>query len=401
MVGTINGPDTELHRYASDSVPCRAGLGDEVIERMNSAPSQDLSAASTADHAPEIRAVGIALPPNYVEQQVLTAALREYWTRKYGNSRHLEQFHRAVLVRGRHLALPLTEYPGLDTFAKSNQAWTRAAAAVGETAVRCALAKARLEPADIDHLFFVTVTGISTPSIDTRIINRLGMRSCVKRTPIFGLGCVAGAAGLARAADYLRAFPNHIAVLLSVELCSLTLQRDDFSMANLIASGLFGDGAAAVVIGGGEHPGPRGPRIIATRSVLYPDTERLMGWDIVESGFKIVLSPRVPEVVEQHLGADVDAFLADHGLDRGAIRHWIAHTGGPKVLRAIENSLGLPCDALERSWRSLQEIGNLSSASVLFVLSDLFAADEAKPGDYGLLMAMGPGFCSELVLLRW
>ncbi|MGO9057115.1 MAG: type III polyketide synthase [Candidatus Binataceae bacterium] len=368
---------------------------------MNSAPSQDLPAASTAEHTPEIRAVGIALPPNYVEQQVLTDALSEYWTRRYGNSRHLEQFHRAVLVEGRHLALPLTEYPGLDTFAKSNQAWTKAAADVGEAAVRCALAKARLEPTAIDHFFFVTVTGISTPSIDTRIINRLGMRSSVKRTPIFGLGCVAGAAGIARASDYVRAFPNQTAVLLSVELCSLTLQRDDFSLANLIASGLFGDGAAAVVIGGGEHPGPRGPRIIATRSVIYPDTERVMGWDIVESGFKIVLSPRVPEVVEQHLGGDVDSFLAGHGLERGAIRHWIAHTGGPKVLRAIENSLGLPCDALERSWRSLREIGNLSSASVLFVLSDLLAADQAKPGDYGLLMAMGPGFCSELVLLRW
>ena len=168
--------------------------------------------------------------------------------------------------------------------------------------------KRGLEPTAIDHFFFVTVTGISTPSIDTRIINRLGMRSSVKRTPIFGLGCVAGAAGIARASDYVRAFPNQTAVLLSVELCSLTLQRDDFSLANLIASGLFGDGAAAVVIGGGEHPGPRGPRIIATRSVIYPDTERVMGWDIVESGFKIVLSPRVPEVVEQHLGGDVDVF---------------------------------------------------------------------------------------------
>ncbi len=231
--------------------------------------------------------------------------------------------------------------------------------------MRSALDKAGLEPAAIDHLFFVTVTGISTPSIDTRIINRLGMRASVKRTPIFGLGCVAGAAGLARASDYLRAFPEHTAVLLSVELCSLTLQHDDFSLANLIASGLFGDGAAAVVLNGGEHPGPQGPRIIATRSIIYPDTERLMGWDIVESGFKIVLSPRVPEVVEKHLRGDVESFLADHGLERGAIRHWIAHTGGPKVLRAIEHALELPCDALERSWRSLREIGNLSSASVL------------------------------------
>jgi len=155
------------------------------------------------------------------------------------------------------------------------------------------------------------------------------------------------------------------------------------------------------VLSGAQRPGARRPRIIATRSILYPDSERLMGWDIVESGFKIVLSPRVPNVVEEHLRGDVDSFLAGHALDRGAIRHWIAHTGGPKVLRAIEKALDLPCDALERTWRSLREIGNLSSASVLFVLGDMLAAEQANPGDYGLLIAMGPGFCSELVLLKW
>jgi alkylresorcinol/alkylpyrone synthase len=363
--------------------------------------SSEQPSGAAAVEAPQIRAVGLALPPNYVEQQVLTAALRQYWTQRYGNTRRLDEFHRAVRVRGRHLALPLTEYPALDTFAKTNQAWNAAAQRVGEAAVRSALERAGLEPGDIDHLFFVTVTGISTPSVDTRIVNRLGMRRDVKRTPIFGLGCVAGAAGLARASDYVRAFPQHIALLLSVELCSLTLQRDDLSLANLIASGLFGDGGAAVVVAGARRCTSAGPRVIATRSVLYPDTERVMGWDIVDSGFKVILSPRVPEVIEQHLGADVDRFLAEHRLERGAIRHWIAHTGGPKVLEAIEHALDLPCGALERSWRSLREIGNLSSASVLFVLADLLAAGQPGPGDYGLLMAMGPGFCSELVLLRW
>jgi len=368
---------------------------------MNLDHERDTRVASSTALDPEISAVGLALPPNYLEQEVLTAALREHWTRKYGNSRRLDEFHRAVRVNGRHLALPMSEYPALDTFAKSNQAWGKAAVEVGAAAVRGALSKAGLAPADIDHFFFVTVTGISTPSIDTTIINRLGMRPAVKRTPIFGLGCVAGAAGIARASDYVRAFPGHNALLLSVELCSLTLQHDDFSPANLIASGLFGDGAAAVVIAGADRPATGGPRIIATRSVLYPNTERLMGWDIVDSGFKVILSPRVPEVVEKNLGADVDSLLAEHGLERGAIRHWIAHTGGPRVLEAIESALDLPCDALERSWRSLHDIGNLSSASVLFVLADLLAAGQAKPGEYGLLMAMGPGFCSELVLLRW
>jgi len=368
---------------------------------MSSAHPQLAAAMAIHRNAPQIRAVGLALPPHYVEQEVLTQALREYWTRRYGNTRRLDEFHRAVRVRGRHLALPMTEYPALDTFAKTNQAWNTVAVQVGEAAVRAALDQAGLEPADVDHFFFVTVTGISTPSVDARIINRVGMRPGVKRTPIFGLGCVAGAAGMARAADYLHAFPDHVALLLSVELCSLTLQRDDVSLANLIASGLFGDGAAAVVVAGAGRSAAQGPRVIATRSVLYPDTERLMGWDIVDSGFKVILSPRVPDVVEQNLGGDVDAFLAEHDLGRGAIRHWIAHTGGPRVLQAIESALALPCDALERSWRSLREIGNLSSASVLFVLADMLASGQARPGDYGMLMAMGPGFCSELVLLQW
>jgi alkylresorcinol/alkylpyrone synthase len=222
----------------------------------------------------------------------------------------------------------------------------------------------------------------------------------VKRTPIFGLGCVAGAAGIARAADALRAHPDDHAVLLSVELCSLTLQREDLSVANVVASGLFGDGAAAVVLAGGARE-RRGPVVLATRSVLYPDTERVMGWDIVDSGFKVVLSANVPEVIRAHLRPDVDRFLADHGLDLSRIRHVVAHTGGPKVLEAVEGALELAPGRLERSWRSLEEIGNLSSASVLFVLGDLLDADEARPGDLGLLVAMGPGFCAELVLLEW
>jgi alkylresorcinol/alkylpyrone synthase len=228
----------------------------------------------------------------------------------------------------------------------------------------------------------------------------MGLRSDVKRTPIFGLGCVGGAAGIARAADYLRAFPGQLAVLLSVELCSLTLQKKDLSVANIIASGLFGDGAAAVVIAGGARAGA-GPRVVDTESVFYRATEDVMGWEIVDSGFKVVLSARVPQVVAEHVGQDVDRFLAAHGLGRRDIRHFIAHTGGPKVLRAFEAALALPEGALERSWHSLRTVGNLSSASVLFVLRDLLAAGVARDGDYGLLAAMGPGFCSELVLLRW
>jgi len=358
--------------------------------------------AAADDTHPAILSVGRALPPNYVDQETLIAALSAYWATKHHNVERLADVHRAAQVGGRHLALPLAEYPALDSFGKTNDAFIRVGVEIGEAAIRGALAAAGLSPRDVDHLYFVTVTGISTPSLDAKLMNRLGLKSSVKRTPIFGLGCLAGAAGLARASDALRAFPGEVAVMLSVELCSLTLQRDDASVANLVATGLFGDGAAAVILAGGARAnGAVGPRVVATRSVLYPETEWVMGWDVGDGGFKVVLSAKVPEVIEARVGGDVDAFLAEHGLVRGDVRHWVAHTGGPKVIEAFRRALALPPAALERSWRSLREVGNLSSASVLFVLGDFLDAKDARPGDVGLLAAMGPGFSSELLLLRW
>jgi len=354
-------------------------------------------------NSPSILAVGRALPPHFVDQGTLTAALSAAWSREHFNAARLADIHRAALVAGRHLSLPLAEYASLDGFGKRNEAFMRVGLEVGERAIRDGLAAAGLSPADVGHLFFVTVTGIATPSLDARLMNRLGLPPSVRRTPIFGLGCMAGAAGVARAADALRAWPGDVAVMLSVELCSLTLQQEDLSVTNVVATGLFGDGAAAVILAGGERALPRraGPRIVATRSVFYPDTEWVMGWDVVDSGFKVLLSAKVPEVIEARIGADVDRFLGDHGLDRGRIRHWVAHTGGPKVLEAFRRSLDLPHQAVARSLASLREVGNLSSASVLFVLGDLLDAGEAREGDLGVLAAMGPGFASELVLLRW
>jgi len=349
---------------------------------------------------PRICTVARALPPHYVDQETLIAAFRDEWAAGHYNVERLEDLHRAVGVGGRHLAVPIEQYRELTTFRARNDAWITAAVDLGEQAAQTALDDAGLTPRDIDHLCFVTVTGLATPSIDARLVNRMGFRADVTRTPIFGLGCVAGAAGTARVSDVLRAWPKRRALLISVELCSLTLQREDVSVANIIASGLFGDGAAALLIEGGEI-GRTGPEVVATASVFYPDTERVMGWDFVDTGFKIVLSATVPDVVREHVRADVDGFLAAYGLARNDIKHWVAHTGGPKVLKAFEEVLELPPAALARSWQSLREVGNLSSASILFVLGDLLASGEAQAGDLGLMMAMGPGFCSELVLLRW
>ena len=249
-------------------------------------------------------------------------------------------------------------------------------------------------------LFFTSVTGISSPSIDALLINRMGLPPNIKRVPIFGLGCVAGAAGIARAADYVRAYPSQAAALVSVELCSLTIQREDLSVANLISSGLFADGSAAVIVTGDDLSAD-GPEIVATRSIFYPDTEEMMGWKVSEKGFRITLSPEVPVLIREHLGQDMDAFLADHGHKRSDIGSWVLHTGGPKVLEATAAALDLHNGQLDASWDCLKKVGNLSSASVLVVLEDVMRNRRPEPGTMGMLAAMGPGFCSELVLLKW
>ena len=348
-----------------------------------------------------IAAVGKAFPPNYYDQETLLTAFQKAWSGRLYNQERLTQLHQNVLVGGRYLALPLEDYEQrVTTWGAANDAWIDVAQDVGAEAVRRGLERAGLKAEDVGCLIFVSVTGVATPSIDARLMNRLALPSTLRRVPIFGLGCVAGAAGISRAADYLKAYPDQVAVLLAVELCSLTLQLQDLSIPNLISSGLFGDGAAAVVMEGSQRSG-EGPRVRASRSVFYRDTERVMGWDISEKGFQVVLSAAVPEVVRQHLRLDVDRFLADNGLTREDISSWVAHPGGPRVLEAMESALELPPEALAVTWRSLKEVGNLSSASVLMVLEETMEHHRPSPGSLGLLLAMGPGFCSELVLLEW
>ncbi|GAA1881225.1 3-oxoacyl-[acyl-carrier-protein] synthase III C-terminal domain-containing protein [Pseudonocardia ailaonensis] len=318
----------------------------------------------------------------------------------------VDRFHRNAGVETRHTALPLDRYGQLRDFGESNDAFIEAAVGLGSRAVVEALKAVDLAPSDVDLLVSTTVTGLAVPSLDARVAGRIGLREDVVRIPIVGLGCVAGAAGIARLHDHLVGHPDAVAVLMSVELCSLTLQRDDPSVPNLVASGLFGDGAAAVVAAGSRRAAqlPDGntvrPEVLASRSRLYPDSERTMGWDIGAGGLKIVLDSSVPDVVRTHLGGDVRRFLTDHGLRQADVGWYVAHPGGPKVLEALQDALGVDPDALALTWDSLRRIGNLSSASVLHVLADTLALRPPRPGSYGLLLAMGPGFCSELVLLR-
>jgi len=312
----------------------------------------------------------------------------------------LARLHRNVAVEGRHLAMPYDKYYDLKTWGCANDVWIQVAQELGEQALCHALQHAGLEREKIGALFFASVTGICSPSIDALLVNRMGLSANIKRVPIFGLGCVAGAAGIARAADYVRAYPSQAAALVSVELCSLTIQREDLSVANLISSGLFADGSAAVIVTG-DQLNANGPEIVATRSVFYPQTEEMMGWKVSEKGFSIVLSPQVPTLIRENLGRDVDAFLGEHGYTRSDIGSWVLHTGGPKVLEATGDALDLHNGELDASWDCLKRVGNLSSASVLVVLEDVMKNRRPEPGTLGLLAAMGPGFCSELVLLKW
>ena len=358
----------------------------------------------------QILSAASAFPKYYYSQDALCRALEEYWGDKLGNPALMRRIQRHTGVEGRYLSLPLHAYTKLATWGETNNLWIQTAVELGKQAVCRALNCAGLAPRDLDAFFFTSVTGISSPSIDALLINRMGLSPNIRRIPMFGLGCVAGAAGISWAADYVKARPSQLVVLLSVELCSLTLQREDLSVANLISASLFGDGAAAVIVAGEECQLPdvvsgglelAGPRVLATRSVFYPQTEDMMGWAISEKGFRIILSREVPNLVRQRLGGDVDAFLSEAGYLRRDIRSWVLHAGGPKVLGETQASLGLEDGQLDASWDCLRKTGNLSSASVLLVLEEVMKSRRPEPGTLGLLAAMGPGFCSELVLLRW
>jgi alkylresorcinol/alkylpyrone synthase len=317
----------------------------------------------------------------------------------------LERLHRNSGVNTRHTVLPLAEYRethGIGIGA-TNDRYIEAATELGEQALRAALDASGLAARDLDLLIVTSVTGVTVPSLDARLIPRVGLRSDIKRLPIFGLGCVGGAAALARLHDYLLAWPQHTAALVAVEVCSFCWPTTEVTTADLVVSGLFADGAAGLVVAGEQAPATRagGPRVIATHSEVCPDSGDALGWRLGSDGFRIVLTAELADVVERTLAGTVTSFLARHGRTVDDISTWIGHPGGPKVIDAIQHSLKLPDSAVENSRRSLAEVGNLSSVSVLHVLE--MTADTGPPsaGSYGLMIGLGPGVSIELLLMQW
>jgi alkylresorcinol/alkylpyrone synthase len=354
---------------------------------------------------PRLIAVATAVPPHIVEQKDARRFAENLFSDMLRvDPRLLEVFENSEIQK-RHTSAPLEWFGEKHTFAERNRLYIETAVDLGTTVAKRVLERAQLTVADIDHVIFVSSTGISTPSIDALIANRIGFRPNFRRTPIWGLGCAGGAAGLAHARDFALAHPDTRVLLIALELCTLTFLNGDLSKRNLIAASLFGDGAAAVVVEGGavaRNGGGQG-RVLSLRashSTLWMDTIDVMGWELEESGLRVVFSRSIPNIVIEHVPPSVEGFLASQQLTLSDIRHVIAHPGGIKVLRAYMEALRLDEKALVHAREVLRDYGNMSSPSCLFVLERFLEAGDIRAGEHGIVMALGPGFSSEYVLVR-
>jgi alkylresorcinol/alkylpyrone synthase len=363
---------------------------------------------------PVIRSVATALPPHALSQERIRDLAREHFAPAFPEiDRYMSVFRHAQIAT-RHFAAPLEWFTIPHSFKECNDLFVEAATALGAAAARACLARAGLEPRDIDHLIWISTTGMAAPSPDAMLINQLEMSRHTRRTPIWGLGCAGGVAGLARASEYTRAFPQQRVLLLAVELCSVTFQWSDRSKRNLIAASLFADGAGAVLVEGDQaggrgirdaatsipHPPSPTPCILGTQSTLWPDTLDIMGWDMVDTGMQVVFSSRIPRIVEALMHENIAEFLAPYGLGIDDIDHWILHPGGAKVISAYQAALGIDPERLDHTRAVLHDNGNMSSATVLFVLDAFLQARRPAPGEYGVLAVLGPGFSCELALIR-
>lgn len=348
--------------------------------------------------APRILSIGAAVPPISVSQDELREAARVHFSRKLTEVDRLLTVFDHVEVENRHFCVPLSWLRRSHSFAERNREYQSWAFRLSREAIVRCLEKAEVDPRRIDHVVFVSSSGMATPSIDASLINSLNMAPSVHRTPVFGLGCAGGAAGLARSAEICRARERTV-LLVAVEISSLTFQEEDFGKSNFVAASLFSDGAAAALITSCEFGD--GPALIDERSWLWPDTLDAMGWNFTDGGLQVVFSKRIPFMIQRGFREAVEPLLRRNGVSMSAIRHFVLHPGGGKILKAYQKCLGIEEGQLRWSRDVLARFGNMSAPTVLFVLERFLAAAEAESGDWGLCAAFGPGFSSELSLLRW
>lgn len=352
---------------------------------------------------PRIESVATAVPPYEITQGDSMNLARRFFHDAFPDIDRLLGVFGNSQIKKRHLCMPVDWYEDDRHFAEKNKLYVENAESLATIAAHKCLEKANLSPASIDCLMFVSSTGIATPSLDSRLVNRLGLRSDVTRVPLWGLGCAGGAMGLSRAFEYARAYPQRRVLLISVELCGLTFIRQDMSKSNLVATCLFGDGAAAALVEGDEvqlaDAGSPRLRFCGARTTTWPDTLDVMGWELTEPGLKVVFSRDIPSIIRQTMKENVDSFLSPHGTSIDRLRHFIFHPGGAKVLTAYQRSLGIPPEATRLSAEVLSDFGNMSSPTVLFVLEKSME-QKWETGDLGLLAALGPGFSSEMLLLE-
>lgn len=363
-----------------------------------------------------ILAVGTQTPPHCYPQHQVRQFTYEHFSPVFPNIERILPVFDHAEIRQRYFCMPMEWYAQEHGFAEKNKHYIEQATALGSKAVQNCLQKAGIAPEAIDHIFFVSTTGISTPSIDARIVNETGLPSHILRSPLWGLGCSGGVAGLIRACDYVKAYPDRLALLVSVELCSLTFLAGDFSKSNLVATALFGDGAAAVLVAGdqaaerilkGPLQGslskhfPKGLAMADSISVFWPDSLDVMGWDVTDRGLRVIFSRDIPTIVHKQVLPGVEAFLTKNTLQIQDIGYLIPHPGGAKVVTAYQEILQTSAELFEDARQVLGNCGNMSSCTVLYVLQRFLEGQAVPPlkQPYGLMMALGPGFCTEMALV--
>ena len=348
---------------------------------------------------PRILSVATALPPNRFAQTEIRDAMAEVVRGDRVMERLLPVFDRSG-VETRYFARPLEWYASGPSFEERNSVYAECGLELAERAARICLERADVAADEIDYVYGVTTTGLTTPSLDARVASRLGLRANVRRLPLFGLGCAGGAGSLIRAAEQLRALPGRRALVLSVELCSLVFSPTARTSTDLIGVALFGDGAAAVLLGGDDTTA-RGPAVVETRTHLFHEAPDLMGWRFTGDGMRLILSRKVPGFVATGVKPVVERFLADQDVALADLTHHLLHPGGSKVMATYQSAFGFGDRAIENSREAMRRYGNQSSASVLFMLHDLMASNRPEPGDLGLMVALGPGFAAEMLTLAW